>query len=47
MQLRVTFGGAVLLLFGLGIGVCLALLRTLPRDMARQKAIMQARISGL
>jgi MFS family permease len=44
-QLRWAFGGVVLVMFGLGIVVCLALLRTLRRDMARQKAIVQARIA--
>jgi len=44
-QLRWAFGGAVLLMFGLGIVVSLALLRTLRRDMARQKAIVQSRIA--
>jgi len=44
-QLRWAFGGAVLLMFGLGIIVCLALLTTLRRDMARQKSIVQSRIA--
>ena len=43
-QLRYAFGGAVLLMFGLGIVVSLALLRTLRRDMARQKAAVRASI---
>ena len=42
-QLRWAFGGVVLLMFGLGIVVCLALLRTLRRDMAAQQAVVQAR----
>jgi MFS family permease len=44
-QLRWAFGGAVLMMFGLGIIVCLALLRRLPNDMARQKSIVQSRIA--
>jgi hypothetical protein len=46
-QLRIAFGGAVLLMFGLGIIVCLALFRTLRRDMAQQRAVIQERITGL
>ena len=44
-QLRWAFGGVVLVMFALGIIVCLALLRTLRRDMARQKSIVQSRIA--
>lgn len=42
-ELRLAFGGAVLLMFGLGIVVCLALLRTLRGDVARQRAAVEAR----
>jgi MFS family permease len=42
-QLRWAFGGVVLVMFGLGIVVCLLLLRRLRPDMARQQATVQAR----
>ena len=42
-QLRWAFGGVVLLMFGLGIIVCLALLRTLRRDIAAQQAVVRGR----
>lgn len=42
--LRWSFGGAVLLMFSLGIVVCLALLRTVRRDMAAQQALVRTRI---
>jgi len=42
-QLRWAFGGVVLVMFGLGIVVCLLLLRKLRPDMARQQATVQAR----
>ncbi|MGE5603850.1 MAG: MFS transporter, partial [Nitrososphaerales archaeon] len=45
-QLRWAFGGAVLLMFGLGIVVCLALLRTLRRDMAAQQAVVRGRTTA-
>ncbi len=44
-ELRWSFGGAVLLMFSLGIVVCLALLRTVRRDMAAQQALVRARTS--
>jgi hypothetical protein len=43
--LRWSFGGAVVLMFGLGIVVSLALLRTIRRDMASQQALVRARTS--
>ena len=43
--LRWSFGGAVLLMFGLGVVVCLALLRTVRRDMAAQQALVKSQIS--
>jgi len=43
-ELRFAFGGTVLVMLGLGILVCLALLRTLRKDMARQKALVEARV---
>ncbi len=43
--LRWSFSGAVLLMFSLGIVVCLALLRTVRRDMAAQQALVRARVS--
>ena len=42
-QLRWAFGGVVLVMFALGIIVCLLLLRRLRPDMARQQATVQAR----
>jgi MFS family permease len=42
-ELRWAFGGVVLLMFGLGILVSIALLRTLRRDMAAQRAAVAAR----
>lgn len=44
-ELRWSFGGAVLLMFSLGVVVCLALLRTVRRDMARQQARVRSHIS--
>lgn len=44
-ELRLSFGGVVLLMFALGILVCLALLRTLGRDAARQKALVESRVT--
>jgi len=45
-ELRWAFAGAVLLMFSLGILVCLALLRTVRRDMARQQALVRSRTSA-
>lgn len=42
-ELRWAFGGAVLLMFSLGILVCLALLRTVRRDMAWQQELVRSR----
>lgn len=44
-ELRLAFGGVVLIMFGLGIMVCLALLHTLRGDMARQKALVETRVA--
>lgn len=44
--LRLAFGGAVLLMFGLGIFVCLRLLQTLPADARAQRAWVAARAEG-
>jgi MFS family permease len=44
IELRLAFGGVVMVMFGLGIVVCLALLRTLRGDMARQTAFVEARV---
>ncbi len=41
--LRLAFGGAVLLMFSLGLIVCLRLLRTLAGDAAAQQALVAAR----
>ncbi|MBI5652457.1 MAG: MFS transporter [Chloroflexi bacterium] len=43
-ELRVAFGGVVLAMFAVGIGASLALLRTLPRDIARQRELIEARV---
>jgi MFS family permease len=44
-ELRFAFGGVVLLMFVLGVLVCLALLRTIQADIANQKLIVQNRIA--
>lgn len=43
-ELRLAFGGAVLLMFFLGVIVCLFLLRTFRSDAARQKAMVSSRV---
>lgn len=45
-ELRWSFGGAVVLMFSLGVAVSLALLRTVRRDMARQQALVRSRIAA-
>jgi hypothetical protein len=45
-ELRLAFGGAILLMFSLGIIVSLALLRTLRQDTARQKELVTARLGA-
>jgi len=42
-ELRLSFGGVVLVMFTLGIVVCLALLRTLKGDIARHQVLIEAR----
>ena len=42
-ELRLSFGGVVLVMFTLGIVVCLALLRTLKGDIARHQVLVEAR----
>lgn len=44
-ELRIAFGGAVLLMYVLGVIVCLALLRTYQRDISRRDAIVVSRIA--
>lgn len=44
-ELRLAFGGVVLLMFVLGVLVCLALLRTIQADIANQKMIVRNRIA--
>jgi MFS family permease len=44
LELRLAFGGIVILMFVLGVGVCLALLRTFPRDVAAQQATVSSRV---
>jgi len=44
-ELRLAFGGAVILMFAVGIIVSLALVRTIQNDMRRQQAIVGARVS--
>jgi MFS family permease len=43
-ELRLAFSGVVLLMFALGIVDSLLLLRTLPRDMARQREWVESRV---
>jgi MFS family permease len=43
-ELRLAFGGAVIIMFALGILVSIALLRTLSKDMQRQQAIVESRV---
>ncbi len=43
-ELRLAFGGSVILMFMIGIGVSLALLRTFRRDVALRQALVAARI---
>ncbi len=45
MGLRLAFSGAVLVMFGLGVLDCLALLRFLSGDIDRQKALVQTRMA--
>jgi MFS family permease len=42
--LRLAFGGVVLLMYAVGIVVCLALLRTYPGDLARRDARLEQRV---
>ena len=44
-ELRLAFGGAVIIMFFLGIIVCLALLRTFRADVAKQQAIVLSRVT--
>lgn len=46
-ELRYAFGGVVLVMFALGTVVALALLRTLPGDAARQRALVATRIGRI
>jgi MFS family permease len=43
-ELRLAFGGAVIIMFFLGIIVCLFLLRTFRKDVAHQQAIVLSRV---
>jgi len=43
-ELRLAFGGAVILMFFLGIIVCLFLLRTIRKDVASQQAMILSRV---
>lgn len=43
-ELRLAFGGVVVVMFLLGVGVCLALMRTFREDVARQQAIVKSRV---
>lgn len=45
-ELRLAFGGVVLVMLSLGVLVALALLRTLPADMARQRQLVQAQATA-
>ncbi len=42
-ELRLSFGGVVLVMFTLGIAICLALLRTLKGDIARHQVLVETR----
>lgn len=44
--LRWAFGGAILLMYALGIVVSLFLLRTYPKDVARRNALVAERVAG-
>ena len=44
VELRLAFGGVVILMFVLGVGVCLALLRTFRKDAAAQQATVSSRV---
>jgi MFS family permease len=44
-ELRLTFSGVVLTMFAFGMVVSLALLRVLPRDIARQRELVRERVS--
>jgi MFS transporter, Spinster family, sphingosine-1-phosphate transporter len=43
--LRLAFGGVTLLMYCLGILVCLALLRTYRRDVTRREAVVESRVT--
>ncbi len=43
-ELRLAFGGSVLLMYALGIAVCLALLRTYQRDLTKRDAVVEKRV---
>ncbi len=42
--LRLAFGGSVLVAYGIGIGVCLALLRTYKQDVMRRDAMVEEQV---
>ena len=45
--LRLAFGGAIILMYTLGIVVCLSLLRTYLRDVERRNTLVSARMAGI
>ena len=45
-ELRLAFSGVVIAMFALGMGVCIALLRSFPKDVADQKELLRARSGG-
>jgi MFS family permease len=45
VELRLAFGGVVILMFVLGVGVCLALLRTFQKDVAAQQETVLSRVA--
>jgi hypothetical protein len=45
LELRLAFGGVVILMFALGIMVCLALLRTFQKDSTAQQALVSTRMA--
>jgi MFS family permease len=44
-ELRLAFGGTILLMYVLGIGVCLALLRTFRADVRKRDSLVEGRVA--
>jgi MFS family permease len=45
-ELRLAFGGTVIVMFAVGIVVSLNLLRTIPKDVRRQQALVKSRVTA-